>query len=62
MGYDLTDITRAALLDGAMTFVISHPYARMAREAVEGMVRACLAPGGNQTTIVPFEIYTRENI
>lgn len=62
VGYDLTDITRAALLDGAMTFVISHPYARLAREAVEGMVRACLAPGGNQTSIVPFEVYTRENI
>jgi hypothetical protein len=25
-------------------------------------VRACLVPGGNQTSIVPFEIYTRENI
>lgn len=62
VGYDLTDITRAALLDGAMTFVISHPYARLAREAIDGMMRACLTPGSNQTSIVPFDIYTRENI
>ena len=25
VGYDLMDITRAALLDGSMTLVISHP-------------------------------------
>ena len=62
VGYDLTEVTRSALLDGSMTFVISHPYARLAREAIDGMVRACLAPGGNQTSIIPFEIYTRENI
>jgi LacI family transcriptional regulator len=62
VGYDLTEVTRSALLDGSMTFVISHPYARLAREAIEGMVRACLIPGGNQTSIVPFDIHTRENI
>jgi LacI family transcriptional regulator len=62
VGYDLTEITRSALLDGSMTFLISHPYARLARETIDGMVRACLTPGGNQTSIVPFEIYTRENI
>ncbi len=62
VGYDLTDVTRAALLDGAMTLVISHPLARLAREAIDGMIRACNAPGSNQTSIAPFEIYTRENI
>lgn len=62
VGYDLTEITRAALLDGSMTLVISHPLARLAQEVVGGMVRACIQPGGNQTSIVPFEIYTRENI
>jgi hypothetical protein len=25
-------------------------------------VRACTTQGGNQTCIVPFEIYTRENV
>ena len=62
VGYDLMDVTRAALLDGAMTLVISHPLDRLAREAIDGMVRACANPGSNQTSIVPFEIYTRENL
>jgi LacI family transcriptional regulator len=62
VGYDLTEVTRAALLDGAMTLVISHPLARLARETIDGMIRACSAPGSNQTSIAPFEIYTRENI
>lgn len=62
VGYDLTEVTRAALLDGTMTLVISHPLARLARDAIDGMVRACAHPGSNQTTIAPFEIFTRENI
>lgn len=62
VGYDLTEVTRAALLDGTMTLVISHPLARLARDAIDGMIRACSSPGSNQTSIAPFEIYTRENI
>lgn len=56
---DLTEVTRAALLCRSMTLVISH---RLARDAVDGMVRACANPGSTQTSIVPFEIFTRENI
>lgn len=62
VGYDLMDVTRAALLDEAMTLVISHPLERLARDAVDGMIRACGNPGSNQTSIVPFDIYTRENL
>jgi len=62
VGYDLTEVTRAALLDGTMTLVISHPLAHLARDAVDGMIRACANPGSNQTSIAPFEIFTRENI
>lgn len=62
VGYDLTEVTRAALLDGTMTLVISHPLDRLARDAIEGMIRACENPGSNQTSIAPFEIFTRENI
>lgn len=62
VGYDLMDVTRAALLDGAMTLVISHPLERLAREAIDGMIRACDEPRSNQTSIVPFDIYTRENL
>ena len=62
VGYDLTDVTRAALLDGTMTLLLSHPLARLARDAIDGMIRACGNPSSNQTSIAPFEIYTRENI
>lgn len=62
VGYDLMEVTRAALLDGTMTLVISHPLALLAREAITGMIQACASPGSNQTSVVPFEIYTRENI
>ena len=62
VGYDLTEVTRAALLDGTMTLVISHPLGALARDAIDGMIRACASPGSNQTSIVPFEIFTRENI
>lgn len=62
VGYDLTGVTRSALLEGNMTLVISHPLARLARDAIDGMVRASETKGGNQTSIAPFEIFTRENI
>jgi LacI family transcriptional regulator len=64
VGYELMDVTRAALLDGTLTFVISHPLERLAREAIDRMARAATAPmdATNHTSILPFEIYTRENI
>jgi LacI family transcriptional regulator len=64
VGYELMDVTREALLDGTLTFVISHPLDRLAREAIDRMKRAASEPtdGANHTSILPFEIYTRENI
>lgn len=62
VGYDLTEVTRAALLDGTMTLVISHPLPELARAAIDGMIRACANPESNQTRIVPFQIFTRENV
>lgn len=64
VGYDLMDTTRAALLDGALTLVIAHPLRRMGEEAISGMIRACTqrTETANYTSILPFEIYTRENI
>lgn len=53
---------RAALLHGTMSLVIWHPLARLARDAIDNMVLACANPGSNRTSIVPFEIYTRENL
>jgi LacI family transcriptional regulator len=64
VGYDLMDSTRAGLLDGTLSVVIAHPLRQLADELIKGMVRAALSPndGVNHTRIVPFQIYTRENI
>lgn len=64
VGYDLMDTTKAGLLDGTLSVVISHPLRHLADDLIRGMIRAALTPqdGGNHTRIVPFQIYTRENI
>ncbi len=64
IGYELMGITRSALLDGTMTLAICHPLQRLAHHLIDGMCRAAMnrAPGGSFTSILPFEIYTRENI
>jgi LacI family transcriptional regulator len=68
VGYDLTEVTRAALLDGSLTLVISHPLDRLAETAVAAMIRACTSPGGAGSQIIPltmiepFELFTRENL
>ena len=64
VGHELMDNTRAALLDGTMTVAIAHPLRLLAERAIRGMMRAISAPdeAGMLTSIVPFEIYTRENI
>jgi LacI family transcriptional regulator len=64
VGYDLTEFTRAALLDGTVNFLISHPLQTLAHEAIAAMLRAF--DGGPdfppQSISLPFEIYTPENI
>jgi LacI family transcriptional regulator len=64
VGYELMDTTRAGLLDGTLTMVIAHPLQKLAQETISGMIRASKSPSeiGNQTTVLPFDIYTRENI
>ena len=64
VGYELMDVTRAALLDGTLSFLIAHPLDRLARQAIDRMTQA-VATGsstGTFTSVLPFEIYTRENI
>ncbi len=64
VGYDLTEVTHAALLDGTLNFVISHPFEMLAREAIAAMIRAF--DGGAdfppQSISLPFEIFTPENL
>jgi LacI family transcriptional regulator len=64
VGYDLTDVTRAALLDGTLNFLISHPLQALAHETMAAMLRtfdggATFPP---QSIALPFEIYTPENL
>lgn len=64
VGYELMDNVKAALLDGTLTLSIAHPLARLATETMKGMMMAVEAKGenGSYTKIVPFDIYTRENV
>ncbi|SDN52297.1 MULTISPECIES: LacI family DNA-binding transcriptional regulator [unclassified Ensifer] len=64
VGYELMDNVKTALLEGAMTMSIAHPLERLAAEAIKGMVAAVSSGGDNAsyTKIVPFEIFTRENL
>jgi LacI family transcriptional regulator len=64
VGYELMDNTRAALLDGILTLVISHPLERLADEVMSGMIKALntRAEVRTFTSVLPFDIYTRENI
>ncbi|MFT3847668.1 MAG: LacI family DNA-binding transcriptional regulator [Propionivibrio sp.] len=64
VGHDLMETTRAGLLDGSLTLVISHPFATVARETLAALVRARHAgpEDGTQSVIVPFEIYNSENL
>jgi LacI family transcriptional regulator len=61
---ELTPVTRAGLIDGVLTAVISTPLALLAERTVEAMIRALTpdrsAPPGQ--TFVPSELYISENI
>ncbi len=64
VGHDLMATTKAGLLDGSLTLVISHPFERVAREAILAMIRArnATSDAGTQSVLVPLELYARENI
>jgi LacI family transcriptional regulator len=64
VGYELTDFTKAALLDGTLNFLITHPMQTLADETITAMIKAHI--GGKdfapQPINLPFEIHTPENI
>lgn len=64
IGYELFEITRAALIDGTLTMVIAHPLTAFANAAITTMVKATRTgpDAGAQTVMLGFEIYTSENI
>jgi len=64
VGYDLSEVTRAALLDGTINVLLAHPLPLLAREAIAAMIRT-FDGGGDfppQSIALPFDIYTPENI
>ena len=63
VAHDLMDVTRSGLLDHSVTLVISHPLDRIANEILRNMIRASSTPedARNQTSILPFDIFTPEN-
>ena len=64
VGYELMETTKAGLMDGTLTMVISHPLQRLARETIAAMIRAKSAGEGAalQNILLPFEIHTSENL
>lgn len=64
VGYELFDKTRAALIDGTLTMVISHPMEKLAREAITTLIQAKKTgpDGGALRVALGFEIHTSENM
>lgn len=64
VGYELFDETRAALIDGTLTMVISHPMETFARETITTLIKAknAGADAGAQRVALGFDIYTSENV
>lgn len=61
---DLTPVTSAALIDGYVAMVISHPRELLATHLVDAMINALEGKGsdGPQQLILPLQVFTPENI
>ena len=63
IGRDLTEDTRAALIDGTIRLVLSHPLRRMATATVGAMVAATGGAAASfQQVLLPFDLWTAENV
>ncbi|PVH30680.1 substrate-binding domain-containing protein [Pararhodobacter oceanensis] len=64
VGYELFPETRAALIDGTLSMVISHPMEVFARETINTLIKAKQADidAGAQYVALGFDIYTPENV
>ena len=64
VGYELFDDTRAALIDGTLSMIISHPMERFARETVATLVKAKSAgrDAGAHRVTIGFDISTPESV
>lgn len=64
IGYELMDVTRAALIDGVLTMAIAHPIDALARQTLATLIKAKRAgpEAGARNLSLAFEIYTSENV
>lgn len=64
VGYELFDVTRAALLDSTLTMAIAHPIEAFAKASIETTLKVTEAGAntGAQHITLGFEIYTSENV
>ena len=64
VGHQLMDYTRLGLLDGTLSMILESPTEKFVHETFSAMIRACQSgeDQGRQTVVIPFEIFTRENI
>ena len=64
VGYDMTEITRSALLSGVLNFVVAHPLATLAHQLISAMIKSVISePETAPLTItLPFDIFVSESI
>jgi LacI family transcriptional regulator len=64
VGFDNVGVTKAALLNGTLNFLFSHPIERQVQETIDAMIRATSfgADVPPQSISLPFEIFTPENL
>lgn len=64
VGHELTDNTRSGLIDGVLKLVLAYPVTHIAAAAVQAMARATEGGrcGPSSQILVPFDIFTAENL
>lgn len=64
VGYELFDATRAALIDGTLSLLISHPQQRFAQETIATLVKAKATgrDGGAHLVTFDFDTFTPESV
>ena len=62
VGHEMTEHTRMGLVDSDLSFVLAHPIARMAAEAIGHMQRDLRSGNGMSKRVLGFELYTPENV
>ena len=60
--HELVSSTRSGLISGTVDIVLDHDLSQLARSATKLLVDVKAAPGKKQSAVVPFTIYTSENI